>query len=103
VEERDALVARVGPEERRANALGQRQADGAARQRPGHVRDRRLTQLPLEDDGKGREPATEQQVGRRLRAQWPQQERRVHDRPGEEQAGKNGPGHDARRSSMTPE
>ena len=40
VQEDDAAVAEVGPEQRRADRLGRDQADGAAEQRAEHVRDR---------------------------------------------------------------
>ena len=49
MQEGDALVAVVDPEQRRADALGQQQADGAAEKRAEHVGDRGVAQLPLED------------------------------------------------------
>ena len=49
MQERDALVAGVNPEQRRADALGEQQADRAAEQRAQHVRDRGVAELPFED------------------------------------------------------
>ena len=57
VEERDARVAGVGPEERRADRLGQPEADRAADQRAEQVRDLGLAQPRLDDDDDERRAA----------------------------------------------
>ena len=88
MQEGDALIAGIGPEERGPNPLGQRQADGTAGERADHVSDGGIAQLPFEDDREKREAEAEKQIRRRQRAERVQQKRRVHDCPGEEQAGK---------------
>ena len=95
MEERYPGITRVRPEQGRADALGQHQADGAADERASHVRDRRLAQQPFEDHREQGEAEAEEQVGDERRPEWPEQERRVHDRRCEQQAGKDEPGHDA--------
>ncbi len=59
MQEGDALVAVIDPEQRGADALGQQQADGAADEGAEHVRDGGVAQLPLEDHRQQRQADAE--------------------------------------------
>ena len=78
----------IGPEECRADALCQQQADGAADECAEHVRDGGVAQLPLEDQRQRREPETEHDVDRRPAAKRPKHEGRIRHRADEKHARK---------------
>ena len=59
MQERDALIAVIDPEQRGADALGQQQADGAADEGAEHVRDGGVAQLPFEDHRQQRQADAE--------------------------------------------
>ena len=93
MQERDALIAVIDPEERRADALGQQQADGAAEQRAEQLRDRRLAQLPFEDDRHGGQAEAQPDVDQRIGAERPQHERGIGHRADEREPDEYEPGH----------
>ncbi len=93
VEERDAVVLGVGPEERRADGLGDAQADRAAQHRAEHVRDRRVPEPRLERDKHDGQRHAEGGVELYRPAERPQQDRGIDDGNDEEQTGKEEPGH----------
>ena len=59
VQEDDAAVAEVGPVQRGADRLGRAEADGAADQRPEHVRDGDVLEPDLERDDQDAEDQAE--------------------------------------------
>ena len=60
MQEGDALVGVVGPEERRADALRHHQPDGAAEQRAKQTGEREIAQQPFEEHGNAGQTQAEQ-------------------------------------------
>ena len=94
MQERDALVAVIDPEQRGADALGQQQAGGAADEGAEHVRDGGVAQLPFEsttDSSASATPKATLIAG--SVAQRPQHERGVRHCPDKAKPREYEPGH----------
>ena len=90
----DARVAGVGPEERRADRLGEAETDGAADQRAEQIGDLGFAEAGLdEDDGRAEQGADAGIDGHR-RTEWPQQRRRPGDGGHETRSNDDMPGHE---------
>src|SRR5688572_19563543 len=74
VQERDALIAVIDPEQRFADALGEEQPDGATEESAEQLRDRGVAELPLEGQRYGGQTHTERQVNGGVVAKRPQHE-----------------------------
>ena len=74
MQERDALIAVIDPEQRLADALGQQQADGAAEKRAEQLGDRGVAELPFEADREHRQAETHPDVDQGVGAKRPQHE-----------------------------
>jgi hypothetical protein len=93
MQERDALVAVIDPEQRGADALGQQESGGAADKGAEHVSDGGVAQLPLEDHRHHREGDTEGHVEHRVGPQRLQHEGGVRDGAHKREARDYEPGH----------
>ena len=95
VQEDDAVVGGVGPEQRGADRLGEAEADGAADQRAEQVGDFGGTQTRFHQHDQQPEAQAEPDVQVERRAERPRQDRCVHDREHEQRPGHQKPDHQA--------
>ena len=93
MQERDARIAGVGPEERRADRLGQPETDGAPDERAEKVRHFGLAQTGFDADDDEAEQRADQHVHEHVRRERPNEHGGVGDRDDEQHTDDQMPGH----------